>query len=208
MSDSLNSQLSQRTLLFGLKVWVVIGLVVGVLIVGILSVLAICMNTRSKKNSKKASERIPISQIPPVSKEIKEVKIDHVFPNSDFSSHEGSYPLQYKANDKNRENLSDSLQQKNNDCNSYSGDEGSSGTASSIYKSSSFHPMAAPSPLTGLPEMSYLGWGHWFTLRDLETATSRFSKDNVLGEGGYGIVYRGFLVNGTQVAVKKLLNNL
>ncbi|CAN1312969.1 Probable receptor-like protein kinase At5g18500 [Linum perenne] len=53
-----------------------------------------------------------------------------------------------------------------------------------------------------------LGWGHWFTLRDLELATNRFSKDNVLGEGGYGVVYRGNLVNGSPVAVKKILNNL
>ncbi|RRT81212.1 hypothetical protein BHE74_00049920 [Ensete ventricosum] len=72
----------------------------------------------------------------------------------------------------------------------------------------SSYPITAPSPLTGLPEFSYLGWGHWFTLRDLETATNRFSKENVLGEGGYGVVYRGQLINGAPVAVKKLLNNL
>ncbi|KAF9590647.1 hypothetical protein IFM89_035965, partial [Coptis chinensis] len=47
-----------------------------------------------------------------------------------------------------------------------------------------------------------------FTLRDLELATSRFLKENVFGEGGYGVVYRGNLINGTLVAVKKLLNNL
>ncbi|KAL7123709.1 hypothetical protein ABFS83_14G000500 [Erythranthe nasuta] len=55
---------------------------------------------------------------------------------------------------------------------------------------------------------SQLDWGHWFTLRDLQTATNNFSKDNIIGEGGYGIVYRGQLVNGTTVAVKRLLNNL
>lgn len=64
------------------------------------------------------------------------------------------------------------------------------------------------SPLAGLPEFSRLGWGHWFTLRDLQFATNFFSKDNALGEGGYGTVYRGKLINGTEVAVKKLLNNL
>ncbi|KAF9596143.1 hypothetical protein IFM89_007196 [Coptis chinensis] len=72
---------------------------------------------------------------------------------------------------------------------------------------SSYH-ITAPSPLSGLPEFSHLGWGHWFTLRDLELATSQFLKENLLGEGGYGVVYRGNLINGTPVPVKKLLNNL
>ncbi|XLT61962.1 hypothetical protein S245_020017, partial [Arachis hypogaea] len=35
-----------------------------------------------------------------------------------------------------------------------------------------------------------------------------FSKDNVIGEGGYGVVYQGKLINGSPVVVKKLLNNL
>lgn len=61
------------------------------------------------------------------------------------------------------------------------------------------------SPLIGLPEISHLGWGHWFTFRDLEIATNRFSAETVLGEVGYGVVYRRSLVNGTEVAVKKLL---
>ncbi|KAF9610321.1 hypothetical protein IFM89_021991 [Coptis chinensis] len=33
-------------------------------------------------------------------------------------------------------------------------------------------------------------------------------KENAFGEGGYGVVYRGNLINGTPKAVKKLLNNL
>lgn len=90
---------------------------------------------------------------------------------------------------------------------SQSGEESNSGVVT-VYKPSSSHPITAPSPLSGLPEFSHLGWGHWFTLRDLEQATKRFSKENVLGEGGYGVVYRGCLINGTPVAVKKLLNNL
>ncbi|KAL9994761.1 putative protein kinase-like domain superfamily [Helianthus debilis subsp. tardiflorus] len=32
-------------------------------------------------------------------------------------------------------------------------------------------------------------WGHWYTLRELEEATNGFSDWNVIGEGGYGIVY-------------------
>ncbi|KAH6798835.1 Protein kinase superfamily protein [Perilla frutescens var. frutescens] len=88
------------------------------------------------------------------------------------------------------------------------------GTGIGSKKSGSFkndddhHSVSVSSPLAGLPELSHLGWGHWFTLRDLESATNKFSKDNVIGEGGYGIVYRGQLINGTIVAVKRLLNNL
>ncbi|KAL2611566.1 hypothetical protein R1flu_023258 [Riccia fluitans] len=63
------------------------------------------------------------------------------------------------------------------------------------------------SPSTLAPEVSHLGWGHWYTLRELEAATDGFAEGNVLGEGGYGIVYRGHLPDGTLIAVKKLLNN-
>lgn len=88
-----------------------------------------------------------------------------------------------------------------------SGEEGSSGT---VKKQSalSFGGVVTASPLVGLPEISHLGWGHWFTLRDLELATNRFSPENVIGEGGYGVVFRGRLINGSEVAVKKILNNL
>jgi RIO-like serine/threonine protein kinase len=58
-----------------------------------------------------------------------------------------------------------------------------------------------------VPEVSHLGWGHSYALKELETATGMFADGNVIGEGGYGIVYRGVLENGTQVAVKNLLNN-
>jgi len=58
-----------------------------------------------------------------------------------------------------------------------------------------------------VPEVSHLGWGHWYTLKELETATGMFADENVIGEGGYGIVYHGVLENGTHVAVKNLLNN-
>lgn len=57
------------------------------------------------------------------------------------------------------------------------------------------------------PEVSHLGWGHWYTLRELEVATNMFADENVVGEGGYGIVYHGALEDNTQVAVKNLLNN-
>jgi hypothetical protein len=59
----------------------------------------------------------------------------------------------------------------------------------------------------GMPEVSHLGWGHWFTLRELEEATDGLAEENVIGEGGYGIVYKGTLHDSTLIAVKNLLNN-
>ncbi|KAJ3673017.1 hypothetical protein LUZ60_006391 [Juncus effusus] len=43
-----------------------------------------------------------------------------------------------------------------------------------------------------------------FTYGDIVTATGNFSEDLVVGRGGYGVVYRGVLPDGRQVAIKKL----
>ncbi|KAL2527819.1 putative serine/threonine-protein kinase [Forsythia ovata] len=45
------------------------------------------------------------------------------------------------------------------------------------------------------------------TNKQLEEATDGFADDNVIGEGGYGIVYHGLLEDNHRVAVKNLLNN-
>lgn len=57
------------------------------------------------------------------------------------------------------------------------------------------------------PEVSRVGWGRWYTLRELEVATNGLGEENVIGEGGYGIVYKGVLGDGTRAAIKNLLNN-
>lgn len=44
----------------------------------------------------------------------------------------------------------------------------------------------------------------WFTYEELAEATDGFSASNLLGEGGFGCVYKGFLVDGREVAVKQL----
>ncbi|XP_042417417.1 probable receptor-like serine/threonine-protein kinase At4g34500 [Zingiber officinale] len=56
-------------------------------------------------------------------------------------------------------------------------------------------------------KMENIGWGRWYTLAELEAATAGFNSENVIGEGGYGIVYRGVLPDLSIVAVKNLLNN-
>lgn len=42
-----------------------------------------------------------------------------------------------------------------------------------------------------------------FAARDLEKATNKFHKTNIVGQGGYGTVYKGTLGDKTTVAIKK-----
>ncbi|CAK9165590.1 unnamed protein product, partial [Ilex paraguariensis] len=169
------------------------------------------------EKSRRASDILPVSQIPTVSKDIKEIRVDQNLANNfvgydDKSSYKDSDTLLVHSSIEKAKNLDSSSQSgsfnylEKDGVGLESGEKGSNGTIN-MYQPSS-HPISVSSPLSGLPEFSRLGWGHWFTLRDLETATSRFSKDNIIGEGGYGVVYRGHLINGIPVAVKRLLNNL
>lgn len=44
----------------------------------------------------------------------------------------------------------------------------------------------------------------WFTYEELSNATQGFSAQKLLGEGGFGSVYKGLLADGREVAVKQL----
>lgn len=41
-----------------------------------------------------------------------------------------------------------------------------------------------------------------FTFKQLHSATGGFSKSNIVGHGGFGLVYRGVLNDGRKVAIK------
>eukprot|EP00250_Pteridium_aquilinum_P003555 c13861_g1_i1 orf=313-939(+) len=69
----LDTELSEKTSIFGLKLWVVIGIGVGAFIVLILLFLSLWLSSRSK--SRKLSEKTPSIMIPMVSKEIN---VDHI----------------------------------------------------------------------------------------------------------------------------------
>ncbi|ONM29684.1 Protein NSP-INTERACTING KINASE 3, partial [Zea mays] len=43
-----------------------------------------------------------------------------------------------------------------------------------------------------------------YAFKELRAATNNFNSKNILGEGGYGIVYKGYLRDGSVVAVKRL----
>lgn len=218
-NSSLTESLHEKTIVFGLKLWVVIGIAVGASLLGILLILLICLTIQSciKRSRKPLNDR-PMTQIPPAYKDIKEVRTVDQFSANDFVVHDGllltiqNEPETIESVDRDAQLAQEEKlkqREENNLSDSFRITDGCDGIQIvSIDEQSSTHATVDSAPLAGLPEFSYLGWGHWFTLRDLELATNRFAKDNVIGEGGYGVVYRGRLSNGTPVAVKKILNNL
>ncbi|KAK8989716.1 hypothetical protein V6N11_064133 [Hibiscus sabdariffa] len=63
-------------------------------------------------------------------------------------------------------------------------------------------PVRAASMAVSSSGMTYTAFAKNFSLSDIERATNRFDDAGVIGEGGFGIVYRGILDNGVAVAVK------
>ena len=53
----------------------------------------------------------------------------------------------------------------------------------------------------------HLGHLKLYKFEEMRMVTNNFSQNNILGEGGYGIVYKGCLPDGTIVAVKRLKNH-
>ncbi|KZV45587.1 hypothetical protein F511_27197 [Dorcoceras hygrometricum] len=45
-----------------------------------------------------------------------------------------------------------------------------------------------------------------FTFDEIKAATNNFSRENIVGKGGYGNVYKGVLPDGTEVALKRFKN--
>ncbi|GLJ24923.1 hypothetical protein SUGI_0476810 [Cryptomeria japonica] len=47
----------------------------------------------------------------------------------------------------------------------------------------------------------------WFSLQKIKDATHNFSPKNIIGQGGFGTVYKGVLSDGSLVAVKRMKNS-
>ncbi|GLT34526.1 hypothetical protein SLA2020_090350 [Shorea laevis] len=73
------------------------------------------------------------------------------------------------------------------------------GSSAPIVGSSSGSDMSSPKDPGGLGNSRT-----WFTYEELVRATNGFSEHNLLGEGGFGGVYKGCLPDGREVAVKQL----
>ncbi|CAN1324699.1 Probable serine/threonine-protein kinase At1g01540 [Linum perenne] len=178
----MTDQLSRPTSIFGLKLWIIVGVAAGASFVILLFLITLWL--ASKRSSNRNTTRSPADHaIPSVSKEIQEIRIDPVKINSGAVDHHRSTDLATIGNER-----------------------GGSGTGGSG-GNNSHGQVAGPGTAMVVPDVSHLGWGHWYTLRELEEATNCFADSNVVGEGGYGIVYHGVLQDGGQVAVKNLLNN-
>ncbi|KAL3517198.1 hypothetical protein ACH5RR_024100 [Cinchona calisaya] len=190
-----NSELSKPTSIFGLRLWVVIGIFVGVVIVLILFLLSLCITAyRRRRSSSKLHRTGKLSGgaelTPVVSKEIQEIVHD---------SHPDHRPIVPQAMPEIQIDMGKVEHRV------VFSDRGASSGESKATNGAETGPFGGGSG--ALPEVSHLGWGRWYTLRELEAATDGLSDANVIGEGGYGIVYRGVLVDKTRVAVKNLLNN-
>lgn len=59
-----------------------------------------------------------------------------------------------------------------------------------------------PSSAAALP-LSIRQGARQFTIEELEHATKQFNESNLIGYGSFGLVYKGFLSDGTIVAVKR-----
>ncbi|XP_024537158.1 probable serine/threonine-protein kinase At1g01540 [Selaginella moellendorffii] len=235
----LNDKLSEKTSLFGLKVWVVLGIAVGAFI-GFILLLSLWLSSRRSKSRKIDDTFTTLHNIPNVSKEIQEVRIDksHHY-NSPFSpfapnaaaapppppSHDDHklvvrvvddepvcvvVPPQKKEEQHDEEDDLRAPTVVSVDESVVEMDRGvfmAAAAAGTPRRSSFESDVGSIDSRSTVPEVSHLGWGHWYTLRDLDVATNGFAPGNVIGEGGYGVVYRGRLPDDTLVAVKNLINN-
>ncbi|XP_073115011.1 probable serine/threonine-protein kinase At1g01540 [Elaeis guineensis] len=203
MSDT---DLSKPTAIFGLHLWAVVGICVGAAFVLFLFFLSLWY----------ASKRRTAPTIPNISKEIQEVRADHAYRPSDAKSF--AQFLQNPLSDSQPSVLLPLKRQRE--------EEAPTGLQKIRVDTGKEHRITFPERRSGggsshgsgegraveqaspaVPEVSHLGWGHWYTLRELEVATNMFADENVIGEGGYGIVYHGVLEDNTQIAVKNLLND-
>ncbi|KAL4281501.1 hypothetical protein GQ457_03G039550 [Hibiscus cannabinus] len=211
----LDDKLSKRTSIFGLRLWVVLGICVGAAFVIVLLLISIWFTSKRQKKASSSFKPVLNAIIPSVSKEIQEIRVDPSrHSNPDAKPHQASNP--------------DPLPESELVLVLHSEDDGSavSGRNRIHVEIGKDHRIEYPERGAGsghgsgesrsgdqgmaiiaVPEVSHLGWGHWYTLRELEESTNDFAPENVIGEGGYGIVYRGVLEDNNKVAVKNLLNN-
>ncbi|POO02820.1 Tyrosine-protein kinase [Trema orientale] len=204
----MSDQLWRPTPIFGLQLWVVLGVCLGAGFVLLLFFISLWLASKRSKNASSQKPTIPI-----VSKDIQEVRVvDHTHRPKRTQIEADPCPESDPNPGNERQSLLPPPEEESPF--GYRRIQIEIGRGHRIsfpdrFGGSSFHGGGVDQVQVGVvgPEVSHLGWGHWYTLRELEAATNGFGPENVVGQGGDGIVYHGVLGNGTQVAVKNLLNN-
>ncbi|KAL7127530.1 hypothetical protein ABFS83_14G258800 [Erythranthe nasuta] len=203
----LNDELSKRTSIFGMHLWVVVGICVGAAIVIFLFLISLWFTTSRRNNSKISTHHHNInSTIPNVSREIQEIQVD---PTKTPDNNKPNLLLPAPAPPPHRTHSSPEPDRNEDQRIHIEIGKGQriaypEKAAGPGRRSGETRP--EDGAVTG-PEVSHLGWGHWYTLRELEECTNGFAEEKVIGEGGYGIVYHGILQDNSSIAVKNLLNN-
>jgi hypothetical protein len=200
----LNGWLSQPTAVFGLRLWVLIGIAVGAAIVLALLLVFIRLSRRRSRRRRReglaatlypSDAKLHMQQPATPTKDIQEI----VRRQQQQTPPPAAQPAKAEQTPPPQQHRVPTMPARKTPAGS-----GTSATTSG----GSERGMGTPrSTGSAGPEVSHLGWGHWFTLRELEEATDGLAEENVIGEGGYGIVYRGTLHDSTTIAVKNLLNN-
>ncbi|CAN6272993.1 unnamed protein product [Urochloa humidicola] len=211
MSDS---ELSKSTVVFGLRMWVLVGVGVGaafVLLLVLISVLCLLAFRRRRRRQRQRPSN-PAQQLPTTAPPKNPVNVKAPKDIQEVPSHAATATAAAPA----KTPLAQVLQLPTPQVSEQIVAAKEQHITNPEQQRHPSNRSEGPSPHGGgaadhappaVPEVSHLGWGHWYTLKELEAATGMFSDENVIGEGGYGIVYHGVLENGTQVAVKNLLNN-
>ncbi|KAB5547820.1 hypothetical protein DKX38_011226 [Salix brachista] len=201
----ITDKLSRPTSVFGLRLWVVLGVCVGTTIVLLLFFITLWLASKKSRRSTKNKPKIPTVT--------KEIRIDQPIKPNRGQIQTLQFQEQEMMTRKKREDFLLLMPPEEESPMSYHGIQIDNGKGRLI----SYQGSSGEAPCGGggsehvaamvVPDVSHLGWGHWYTLRELEVATNSFAHENVIGEGGYGIVYHGVLEDNTEIAVKNLLNN-
>ncbi|XP_052182389.1 probable receptor-like serine/threonine-protein kinase At4g34500 [Diospyros lotus] len=179
--------LASKTPIMGLKLYVLIGICFACIIVVFFLVF---LRLRSNRNSRRRGTLVKHGSglLPLVSEEIIQIKGSDLAEKGKIDGHEKERGANVRA--KLGKVIGVEIGK---------GSSGSNVSGGSQSETTSSSAVSADGP--------NIGWGRWYSLKELEVATRGFSDENVIGEGGYGIVYRGVLQDGSVVAVKNLLNN-
>ncbi|KAI3796538.1 hypothetical protein L1987_39213 [Smallanthus sonchifolius] len=192
----MNRELSNTTSIFGLRLRVVVGIFVGAVIVLVLFLLSLCITYRRRNSPVNRRNRNFEKTQTLTLAETKDVEeIVHHESSSAVDRRPSAVEIQIDIGKPEHRVVFSDRQS--------SGESRGTGVETASYGGGG----GSGSGVSSLPEVSHLGWGRWYTLRELEAATNGLSDESVIGEGGYGIVYSGVLGDNTRVAVKNLLNN-